>query len=913
MDSGMPIERRGFLSAAVGTATAVGCVGTASGGVDPELASRSGRIKGIVRLESGAVDVGDNSSTNRVVTGLRRHAVTTQRRVVDALNRMPGIEIRRRFWLANAILVTVDTELASFADLVELDGVNRIHRTDADTGERRPERAAIESPIAQTGEGEAISYGLEMMNVTDVWERFGTRGEGATVAVIDTGVDSSHPDIDLTDWAEFDGDGQRVDSEPHDPNGHGTGMSSLATGGDASGTRIGVAPDADLLVAKTDVDDGIFPSMLAALEWAVENGADAVSMSFDIGPLKHEAIEAVENARAAGTIVVSAGYGPEFFLSPGAMYSVLSAGAIDRKRNPYKGGNGGEIRTERYWRSDTVPDDWPERYVVPDVVTAGVDVLAAVPDNEEFDGGHTREDGYSNGPPHVSGVVALLRSLDDSLSPGDIKRIIRETAEQPGDPHDQPDPNGDFGHGIVNAAAAAAEVRGRNREISGTVTGTDGEPVAGATVRAVTGDTAQTDRQGRYTLSVAEGDATLTAEAAGYEPVTRRVAPGDGREIGFQSERRPDIQRAGRHPTHVAPGDSVSLDFDVNNAEFATILGRESPLLVDISTVSVRINGEPASVGDPIDIAEQTTLRVELEVDDGARGVIPLDLSLADGERNAEIGLDPIRVHERPMRVADGEDIQRAIDIAAPDTTIELASDRWELSVEGFELPFAESRYRNPILEQSREDEAGLVVDKPIKIVAAAEHNPTLVVDGGSGDRTFGVQIASHFATLGAVEVVADGATASVSVLGSDGVRLRNLTLSGAANGVDAQITKSLVVRDSNISAGETAVALGDLSLNALVQNNTVRDADRGVFLSGRVGERLFDVDATVAGNTFQNVGTDIDTEGTATITGSDGEPREGSGRPPENSPLDLLLYVATATAIGALFYPYGRRLGARR
>lgn len=578
MNGGTPVGRRRFLSAAAGIPTAVGYIGVGRGSVDPELRSGSGQVDGVVRLEAGpGGSVRDRPDTENPVSALKSHAAETQQRLVDYAQERPGVETRRQFWLANAVLVTVDTERLSFSELAALDRVDRVHRTAAGTNRGSAAIEATDSAAPQTGGTRTVSYGLEMMHVPDVWERFDTRGEGATVAIIDTGVDPSHPDIDLAAWAEFDAEGQRVDSEPRDPDGHGTGMSSLAVGGSASGTQIGVAPEAELLVARRDPED-FFTSALAALEWAVENGADAVSMSFDVGVLKREGIEAVENARAAGTVVVSAGFGPETFLSPGDMYSVLSAGAVDRDREPYRGGNGGEIRTERYWRSDTVPDGWPDRYTVPTVVTAGVDVLAAVPDNEQFDGGHTRADGFSNGPPHAAGVVALLRSLDRSLSPAELERIIRETAEQPGAPSEHPDPNGDFGHGILNAAAAAAEVEGRDRELSGTVTDPDGAPVAGGTVTAVTGDAAGTDGQGRYTLSVPDGEATITASAVGYDPVTRRAGPGEGRDIAVESERRPDIQRAERPPTRVAPGDSVTLAFELEHAAFATIFASESPV-----------------------------------------------------------------------------------------------------------------------------------------------------------------------------------------------------------------------------------------------------------------------------------------------------------------------------------------------
>ena len=902
MNSGAAVGRRGFLAAAGTTAAVVGSSGTGRANVDPELAGASGELRGVVRLEGAPVE------GEPVVGRLKTHAAATQQRIVDYVRETRGIEIRRRFWLANAVLVSVDTGRASFAELAAVDGVDRVHRT-AVGGERSPGLEPTETERSVTAQAEGgVSYGLEIMNVPEVWERFDTRGDGARIAVIDSGVDPSHPDVDLTEWAEFDAEGERVDGEPHDPNGHGTGMSSIATGGDASGTAIGVAPDADLLVAKQSPED-FFVSSIAALEWAVENDADVVSMSFDFGPLRVEAIEAVENAAAAGTVVVPTAVGdPELFLSPGGLYNALGSGAVDGDLVPYRGGNGTEIRTERYWRGKAIPDDWPDRYVLPKVVAAGVDVLTAVPDNDQYDGGHMRTNGYSNAPPHVSGVVALLRSLDGGLSPGEIEEILTETAYQPGGPYERPAVNGDFGHGIVNAAAAAAEVVGRDRELSGTVTGPDGDPIADATVTAATGGTTRTDDRGRYVLAVPPGEGAVTAAAVGYEPATRRVSAGDGRDLSVGPERRPDVRRASRPPTRVAPGDGFAVEFETEHVEFATVFVGESSVPVDPAGVSARLNGERIEIGEPVNVEGETTLRLELEVANGTRGVLPITVSLADGERNANLTLDPIHVHERPIRVTEDEDIGTAIDAAVPGTSIVLAGDRWELPIEPFESPLPDSRFDVPFLREARNDEAGLVISKPVTLVAGEDHDPTLVAEGGSGERRFGVRLAGHFATLRGVEIVAEGATAAVSVLDGDGVRLRDLELSGAEHGVYAQFTKSLDVRRSRISAAASGVTLREFSVNAAVRENAIRDAGRGVFLSGRTGERLVDVDATVSGNSFENVATEIDTEGRATIRDASGEQRRASGEPSGDSKLDLLLYAATAAAVGVLFYPYGRR-----
>lgn len=144
-------------------------------------------------------------------------------------------------------------------------------------------------------------------------------------------------------------------------------------------------------------------------------------------------------------------------------------------------------------------------------------------------------------------------------------------------------------------------MQGRNEEITGTVTDTDGEAVAGATVTAVTGDSSQTDEQGRYALSVPDGDPTIFADTVGYESITRRVDPSEGGDLSFESEIRPDIQRTRRLSTQVAPGTTTTLELAIEHAEFATIFVGESPHLVEttrrVALVDLEASGRPQLLG----------------------------------------------------------------------------------------------------------------------------------------------------------------------------------------------------------------------------------------------------------------------------------------------------------------------------
>jgi subtilisin family serine protease len=75
------------------------------------------------------------------------------------------------------------------------------------------------------------------INALAVWGAYGARGAGTKVAVLDTGVDDTHPDLQgkISDWAEFDENGQPVSgSQPHDSDRHGTHVAGTVAGDDAS-------------------------------------------------------------------------------------------------------------------------------------------------------------------------------------------------------------------------------------------------------------------------------------------------------------------------------------------------------------------------------------------------------------------------------------------------------------------------------------------------------------------------------------------------------------------------------------------------------------------------------------------------------------------------------------------------------
>src|SRR6266498_3089607 len=170
--------------------------------------------------------------------------------------RVAGTRVSRELPAVSAAAVSVDRSAnfwatARDAEHVWLDG---------------PVRASLDHSVPQIGAPEAWAAGYT--------------GAGTTVAVLDTGIDATHPDLSdaVTAAKNF------TDSDTEDDHfGHGTHVASIITGsGAASGGKYrGVAPDAKLLNGKVldDFGGGQESWIIAGMEWAAANGADVINMS----------------------------------------------------------------------------------------------------------------------------------------------------------------------------------------------------------------------------------------------------------------------------------------------------------------------------------------------------------------------------------------------------------------------------------------------------------------------------------------------------------------------------------------------------------------------------------------------------------------------------------------------------------
>lgn len=449
--------------------TLVSGLAVAEEGTEPETSSYALDAEGYEQGESGVEAVVRLQPTTGDEDDLRRHANKTQIEVLDYAEEHGDVELLNRFWISNSVLV--DAPEDRLDDMESLAYVERIHPnyrySPAQVEPERDEGPPREIGHVEESKGFTVDYGIDKVNATGVWNN--TKGEGTRIAILDTGVEVEHPDIELYTsddgdprhpggWSEFDRQGEKVDSEPYDGGLHGTHVSGTVAGGDDSGVWIGVAPEATLLHSKVFEASGSFSQINAGLQWAVQEDADVLNLSFgvecrDAPTYIRPFIEPIQNAESTGVFVVAASgnNGEGCTSSPGNVPETLAVGAVDRFDDVAPFSSGGEVNKSEAW-GDAAGEGWPDEYVVPDVVAPGVEIVSSVP------GGYRQMDGTSMAAPHVAGGGALVQSATETeLEPDEIRESLEATVWKPDGAPDDKDVR--YGDGVVDVYDAVEHAR----------------------------------------------------------------------------------------------------------------------------------------------------------------------------------------------------------------------------------------------------------------------------------------------------------------------------------------------------------------------------------------------------------------------------------------------------------------------
>jgi serine protease AprX len=290
------------------------------------------------------------------------------------------------------------------------------------------------------------------INVQPAWDKHLT-GVGVTVAVLDTGVNPFHEDLENKVYPVF--------VNPNttgylDVLGHGTHVTGIINGRDDDDHYVGIAPDARVISVKIADDTGAAreSDLLRGLLWVYENrvkyNIKVVNLSIGAStPQSYRASPidaAVEQLWEAGvTVVASAGNrGPDkgaMFYAPGNDPFVITVGCLDDNQttkfdddSACTFGSRGKTQ-DGYAKPDVLA---PGRKIVAPLAASNAQLAVEFPDRVSADKEHIRLSGTSMAAPVVSGAVAVLLQKNPNLTPNQIKWLLTETdrtyrGEQPSD------------------------------------------------------------------------------------------------------------------------------------------------------------------------------------------------------------------------------------------------------------------------------------------------------------------------------------------------------------------------------------------------------------------------------------------------------------------------------------------------
>jgi subtilisin family serine protease len=250
----------------------------------------------------------------------------------------------------------------------------------------------------------------------------GNKGAGVNVAIIDTGIDYTHSDLDANYKDGYDY--VNNDADPMDDNGHGTHCAGIVAAEYNDAGVVGVAPGADLYAVKVlnSVGSGYGSDVIAGIQWSVKNGMQVISMSLGGSTYSRSLHRACDRAYNKGIVIVAAAGNDGVTVSYPARYdSVIAVAATDSS-------------DYRASFSNTGP--------AVELAAPGVSVSST-----KLGGGYVAKSGTSMACPHVAGTAALVIFAGE----GDVRQCLQQTADDLG----AAGKDDQYGYGLVDAEEAA--------------------------------------------------------------------------------------------------------------------------------------------------------------------------------------------------------------------------------------------------------------------------------------------------------------------------------------------------------------------------------------------------------------------------------------------------------------------------
>ncbi len=444
-------------------------------------------------------------------------------------------------WLINGIMVTATEQV-----IREIAARDDVEVVEPNVVPELIKPTAI-YPVEDGAKGDrsiGITPGVVNIGARRVWNELGIRGEGALIGSLDTGVAGTHPAL-ANRWRGLHAPWQQCWLDvlgtntqfPNDGNGHGTHCTGTMTGLAANDT-IGVAPAAEwIAVQPHQPGRGRRPGrghhrLLRVVRrprrQPLHHGRRARRGAELLG---HQRGLPRRLCRLRQPLVVRDGRlrgGRSGDRVRGGQRGLgrLDPALAGRPRDDalqHASPSARPTTTSPFTiagfssRGPAGPNCGPvENRMKPEVSAPGVSIYSSWPG-----GGYQYLDGTSMACPHVSGVVALMRSANPNVDVITIKQVLMDTAHDLGTPGE----DNTYGHGFIDAYAAVLAVAGGLGTIEGTVTNVaTGLPISGVQVSLVGGFQSDvTAADGSYNLTVQVGSATVAFAAFGYESTQETV------------------------------------------------------------------------------------------------------------------------------------------------------------------------------------------------------------------------------------------------------------------------------------------------------------------------------------------------------------------------------------------------------
>ena len=294
---------------------------------------------------------------------------------------------------------------------------------------------AKQTAVTRSELGRRVTWGIRRMGFKHLSDQTGSQGKGTTVAVIDTGVHASHPSLanKVSDFVIVDPLGNQIrPPSPFDAGQHGTHVCGTIVGDpDPNGVIIGGAPDAKLIVAAALMGHPTVTTIISAISWAAEQGADIITMSLGLPryePKFEDLLSPLLTVHGILPVVAIGNASHGNTSTPGNVHSAFAVGALDgRTVASFSGG-----------ASLDFPGTQQPKIVKPDIVAPGANVYSCVPPiagSPEY----VYMSGTSMAAPHVAAAAAVLMSAKPGAVASQIADTLRITARHPSGSRQRPD------------------------------------------------------------------------------------------------------------------------------------------------------------------------------------------------------------------------------------------------------------------------------------------------------------------------------------------------------------------------------------------------------------------------------------------------------------------------------------------